>query len=133
MATIATLPVDWSVFALREPRAGIVLDDPRDADGDRASSRARTGLRSHAPALFTARAVIAPGKLALHTAFDHFPGTPLVLPVRPLWAIASASGLAIAGVRGNGRAGRLAALALGLLIAPLPIGGPSASRSSRCT
>ena len=121
VATIATLPVIWSVFG-EASWAGIVLTT---LAMPAVTALIAGGRWIAAPDLFPCEALTwcAHGLVALHTAFDHFPGTPLVLPARPLWAIASASGLAIAALRtGNGRAGRLAALAFGLLIAPLPIG-----------
>ena len=122
VATIATLPVIWSVFG-EASWAGILLTT--------LAMPAVTALIAGgwvwiaAPGLFPAEVLTwcTRGLIALHTAADHLPGTPLVLPVRPLWASAAASGLAIAALRtGNGRAGRLAALGFGLLIAPLPIG-----------
>lgn len=122
VATIATLPVIWSVFG-EASWAGIVLTTLAMPAVTALIAGGWTWIA--APDLFPGEALTwcARGLVALHTAFDHFPGTPLVLPARPLWAIASASGLAIAALRtGNGRAGRLAALAFGLLIAPLPIG-----------
>ena len=111
VATIATLPVIWSVFG-EASWAGIVLTT--------LAMPAVTALIAGgwawiaATDLFPCEALTwcTHELVALHTAFDHFPGTPLVLPLARSGRSLLRAASRCSPPDGNGRAGRLAAARL---------------------
>lgn len=119
-AVLATLPVTWPTFGEVAPIG--VLSTPLSLPPLALLLGAGwTGVLLPEPLCGPALAlagVAGRGLLALAELVDAAPGTPLVLPPRPAWAILLASAATFAALRGVRGARGLASLSFGVLLLP---------------
>lgn len=117
-ATLATLPIVWSVFGEWSwvgPLATLVLTPMVLVWMPLLWIAALTGLQMPAAMALGTESLV----LELLGWFDRFPATPLALPPRPLWLLLCATGLTfLALLRRSATSGRFAALAFAGLLAP---------------